>query len=112
METKYAEKAIITLSKGNEKYFIKFDNSREGVEKIVGFDLLPDEDIDKIMDFYNHWEKRTTGLFISKNNVLCFVLIFESVLNDYKIEYEWIGGEDPYKAWKDEQKNMPLNTVY
>ena len=29
--------------------------------------------IDKIMDFYNHWDKRTTGLFISKNNVLCFV---------------------------------------
>ena len=21
-------------------------------------------------------------------------------------------GADPYKAWKDEQKNMPLNTVY
>ena len=40
-------------------------------------------------------------------------MIIESLFSDkYKIEYEWIGGEDPYKAWKDEQKNMPLNTVY
>lgn len=113
METKYAEKANITLLKGKEKYFIRYDNTKDDIEKFVGIDRLPDEDIDNIMDFYNHWEQRSSGLFLPKNNVLCFVMIIESLFSDkYKIEYEWIGGADPYKAWKEEQENAPKDVVY
>ena len=40
-------------------------------------------------------------------------MIIESLFNDkYKIEYEWIGGADPYKAWKEEQDNAPKDAIY
>ena len=40
-------------------------------------------------------------------------MIIESLFSDkYKIEYEWIGGADPYAAWKEEQENAPKDVVY
>ena len=107
-----AESVNIILSKNKEKYLVRFDNSKSNDRKI-SVSALTLQDIKAFYDFYSKWEEKSGGLFIPQGSILCFVMIIESLFSDkYKIEYEWIGGEDPYKAWKDEQKNMPLNTVY
>lgn len=107
-----AESVNIILSKNKEKYLVRFDNSKSNDRKI-SVSALPLQDVKAFYDFYFQWDKKSGGLFIPQGSILCFVMIIESLFSDkYKIEYEWIGGEDPYKAWKDEQKNMPLNTVY
>lgn len=105
---KYADKVRIELSNREENLFCFFEKDNEF--SVAG---LGKENIKAFYDFYSQWEEKSAGLFIPQGGILCFVMIIESLFSDkYKIEYEWIGGEDPYKAWKDEQKNMPLNTVY
>lgn len=105
---KYADKVRIELSNREENLFCFFEKDNEF--SVAG---LGKENIKAFYDFYSQWEEKSAGLFIPQGSILCFVMIIESLFSDkYKIEYEWIGGEDPYKAWKDEQKNMPLNTVY
>ena len=107
-----AHSVNIILSKGKVPYVASFDNSKPEGKKISLADL-PDEDIKAFYKSFFEWGRNSGGLFIPQNSILCFVMIIESLFADkYSIEYEWIGGEDPYKAWKDEQKNMPLNTVY
>ena len=40
-------------------------------------------------------------------------MIIESLFRDkYKMEYKWIGGADPYAAWKKELAENPKGTVY
>lgn len=105
---KYADKVRIELSNREENLFCFFEKDNEF--SVAG---LGKENIKAFYDFYSQWEEKSAGLFVTQGSILCFVMIIESLFSDkYKIEYEWIGGEDPYKAWKDEQKNMPLNTVY
>ena len=106
------ESVNVILRKGKEIYFAEFDNSKSENRKI-NVATLPDEDIKAFYDFYSQWEEKSAGLFVPQGSILCFVMIIESLFSDkYKIEYEWIGGADPYAAWKNEQKDMPLNTVY
>lgn len=105
---KYANKVRIELSDGNEVRYASFEGDNDF--SIAG---LGKDNIKAFYDFYSKWEEKSGGLFVPQGSILCFVMIIESLFSDkYKIEYEWIGGEDPYKAWKDEQKDMPLNTVY
>lgn len=102
-------KAILT--KGDKVYEFIFDNSKIALYKYTP--VMPANDVDKINDFLKNWDYRTSGLFIDKYSPVAFGLIVESLFSDeYTIEFKWKDGEDPYKAWKDEQKNMPLNTVY
>lgn len=113
METKYADSVKVTLTKDRMSFHVSFNGSKQDFfERFNIHDLLP-EDKESFIRSHEKWNWATSGLFIPDNDILCFVMIIESLFSDkYKIEYEWIGGEDPYKAWKDEQKNMPLNTVY
>jgi len=105
---KYANKVRIELSDGNEVRYASFEGDNDF--SVAG---LGKDNIKAFYDFYSKWEEKSGGLFIPQGSILCFVMIIESLFSDkYKIEYEWIGGEDPYKAWKDEQKDIPLNTVY
>ena len=102
-------KAILT--KGDKVYEFIFDNSKIALYKYTP--VMPANDVDKINDFLKNWDYRTSGLFVDKYSPVAFGLIVESLFgNEYAIEFEWKDGADPYKAWKDEQKNMPLNTVY
>lgn len=107
-----AESVNVILRKGKEIYFAEFDNSKSENRKI-NVATLPDEDIKAFYDLYNDWFKWSAGLFVPQGSILCFVMIIESLFNDkYKIEYEWIGGADPYAAWKEEQENAPKDVVY
>lgn len=109
---KLAESVNVILRKGKEIYFAEFDNSKSENRKI-NLSSLPDEDIKAFYDFYSKWEEKSGGLFIPQGSILCFVMIIESLFsNKYKIKYEWIGGTDPYKAWKEEQENAPKDVVY
>lgn len=109
---KLAESVNVILRKGKEIYFAEFDNSKSENRKI-NLATLPLQDIKAFYDFYSKWDKKSGGLFIPQGSILCFVMIIESLFSDkYKIEYEWIGGEDPYKAWKEEQENAPKDVVY
>lgn len=105
---KYANKVRIELSDGSEVRYASFEGDNDF--SIAG---LGKDNIKAFYDFYSKWEEKSGGLFIPQGSILCFVMIIESLFSDkYKIEYEWIDGTDPYKAWKDEQRDMPLNTVY
>ena len=105
---KYADKVRIELSNREENLFCFFEKDNDF--SVAG---LGKDNIKAFYDFYSQWEEKSAGLFVPQGSILCFVMIIESLFsNKYKIKYEWIGGEDPYKAWKDEQRNMPLNTVY
>lgn len=107
-----AESVNIILSKNKEKYLVRFDNSKSNDRKI-SVSALPLQDIKAFYDFYSKWEEKSGGLFIPQGSILCFVMIIESLFSDkYKIQYEWIGGEDPYKAWKEEQDNAPKDAIY
>lgn len=107
-----AESVNIILSKNKEKYLVRFDNSKSNDRKI-SVSALPLQDVKAFYDFYSQWEEKSAGLFVPQDSILCFVMIIESLFsNKYKIEYEWIGGADPYKAWKDEQDNAPKDVIY
>lgn len=107
-----AESVNIILSKNREKYLVRFDNSKSNDRKI-SVSALPLQDVKAFYDFYSNWEEKSAGLFVPQGSILCFVMIIESLFSDkYKIEYEWIGGADPYKAWKEEQDNAPKDAIY
>ena len=107
-----AESVNVVLSRGKEKYFARYDNSKPE-ERKIGLVDLPSKDIKAFYDFYSQWEEKSAGLFVPQGSILCFVMIIESLFSDkYKIEYEWIGGADPYAAWKEEQDNAPKDVVY
>ncbi len=107
-----AESVNIILSKNKEKYLVRFDNSKSNDRKI-SVSALPLQDVKAFYDFYSKWEEKSAGLFVPQGSILCFVMIIESLFsNKYKIEYEWIGGADPYKAWKEEQDNAPKDAIY
>lgn len=105
---KYADKVRIELSNREENLFCFFE--KDNNFSVVG---LGKDNIKAFYDFYSKWEEKSGGLFVPQGSILCFVMIIESLFSDkYKIEYEWIGGADPYKAWKDEQENAPKDVVY
>jgi hypothetical protein len=107
-----AHSVNIILTKGKVPYVVSYDNSKSEGQKI-SLAELPDNDIKAFYDFYSKWEEKSGGLFIPQGSILCFVMIIESLFSDkYKIEYEWIGGADPYAAWKEEQENAPKDVVY
>lgn len=105
---KYADKVRIELSNRDENLFCFFEKDNDF--SVAG---LGKDNIKAFYDFYSKWDEKSGGLFIPQGSILCFVIIIESLFSDkYKIEYEWIGGADPYKAWKDEQENAPKDVVY
>lgn len=105
---KYADKVRIELSNRDENLFCFFEKDNDF--SVAG---LGKDNIKAFYDFYSKWDEKSGGLFIPQGSILCFVMIIESLFSDkYKIEYEWIGGADPYKAWKDEQENAPKDVVY
>ena len=105
---KYADKVRIELSNRDENLFCFFEKDNEF--SVAG---LGKENIKAFYDFYSQWEEKSAGLFVPQGSILCFVMIIESLFSDkYKIEYEWIGGADPYKAWKEEQDNAPKDVIY
>lgn len=105
---KYADKVRIELSNREENLFCFFEKDNDF--SVAG---LGKDNIKAFYDFYSKWEEKSAGLFVPQGSILCFVMIIESLFSDkYKIEYEWIGGADPYKAWKEEQENAPKDVVY
>ena len=105
---KYADKVRIELSNRDENLFCFFEKDNDF--SVAG---LGKDNIKAFYDFYSQWEEKSAGLFVPQGSILCFVMIIESLFSDkYKIEYEWIGGEDPYKAWKDEQENAQKDVIY
>lgn len=105
---KYANKVRIELSNRNEVRYAFFDGNDDF--SVAG---LGKDNIKAFYDFYSKWEEKSGGLFVPQGSILCFVMIIESLFSDkYKIEYEWIGGADPYAAWKEEQENAPKDVVY
>lgn len=105
---KYADKVRIELSNRDENLFCFFEKDNDF--SVAG---LGKDNIKAFYDFYSKWDEKSGGLFIPQGSILCFVMIIESLFNDkYKIEYEWIGGADPYKAWKEEQDNAPKDAIY
>lgn len=107
-----AHSVNIILTKGKVPYVASFDNSKPKGKKISLADL-PDEDIKAFYKSFSEWDRNSGGLFVPQGSILCFVMIIESLFSDkYKIEYEWIGGADPYKAWKEEQDNAPKDAIY
>lgn len=105
---KYADKVRIELSNREENLFCFFGKDNDF--SVAG---LGKDNIKAFYDFYSNWEEKSAGLFVPQGSILCFVMIIESLFSDkYKIEYEWIGGADPYKAWKEEQENAPKDVVY
>lgn len=105
---KYADKVRIELSNRDENLFCFFKKDNDF--SVAG---LGKDNIKAFYDFYSKWDEKSGGLFIPQGSILCFVMIIESLFSDkYKIEYEWIGGADPYKAWKEEQENAPKDVVY
>lgn len=105
---KYADKVRIELSNRDENLFCFFEKDNDF--SVAG---LGKDNIKAFYDFYSKWDEKSGGLFIPQGSILCFVIIIESLFSDkYQIEYEWIGGADPYKAWKEEQENAPKDVVY
>lgn len=105
---KYANKVRIELSNRDENLFCFFEKDNDF--SVAG---LGKDNIKAFYDFYSKWEEKSGGLFVPQGSILCFVMIIESLFSDkYKIEYEWIGGADPYAAWKEEQENAPKDVVY
>lgn len=105
---KYANKVRIELSNRDENLFCFFEKDNDF--SVAG---LGKDNIKAFYDFYSKWEEKSGGLFVPQGSILCFVMIIESLFSGkYKIEYEWIGGADPYAAWKEEQENAPKDVVY
>lgn len=105
---KYADKVRVELSNREENLFCFFEKDNDF--SVAG---LGKDNIKAFYDFYSKWEEKSAGLFVPQGSILCFVMIIESLFSDkYKIEYEWIGGADPYAAWKEEQENAPKDVVY
>lgn len=74
---------------------------------------LDDDERKKFWDFIIDWDYRSAGLFVPQHTILAFVIIVESLFESkYKIKYEWIGGADPYKAWKKAQDEAPPDVIY
>ena len=75
--------------------------------------LLPEEEIEQFHDFIVNWDYKTAGLFIDYNSVIGFVMIVENLFRDkYQIEYQWIGGANPYEAYMKSQDEDPIGTIY
>lgn len=109
----YAESVVIKLTdKRKDVKEIRFDGSKEEYMRYELGQLSP-SDIEKILLKVADWDHGSYGLFLDKFSIIVFVMIIESLFSDkYKIKYEWIGGEDPYAAWKEEQENAPKDVVY
>ena len=46
-------------------------------------------------------------------SVIGFVMIVENLFKDkYQVEYKFIGGANPYEAWKKAQEEAPEGIVY
>lgn len=74
---------------------------------------LDDEEREKFWDFIIDWDNRSGGLFVPQHTILAFTIIVKSLFKSkYKIRYEWIGGADPYKAWKKAQDEAPPDAIY
>lgn len=109
----FAESVVIRLidNKKNVKE-LRFDGSKENYMRYDLSQLSP-TDIEKLLLQVAKWKHHSYGLFLDKFSIIVFAMIVEKMFNDkYKIEYEWIGGADPYKAWKEEQDNAPKDAIY
>lgn len=106
-----AHSVDIILIKDKLPYVVSYDNSKPEGKKINVVDLPDSSDIKAFYDFYNQWD--SGGLFVPQESILCFVMIIESLFRDkYKMEYQWIGGADPYEAWKKEHDENHVGTIY
>lgn len=108
-----AHSVDVIIIKDKLPYVVSYDNSKPKGKKINVVDLPKNSDVKAFYDFYNQWDQKSGGLFVPQESILCFVMIIESLFRDkYKMEYKWIGGTDPYAAWKKEQTENPEGTVY
>ena len=108
-----AHSVDVIIIKDRLPHVVSYDNSKPKGKKINVVDLPENSDVKAFYDFYNQWDQKSGGLFVPQESILCFVLIIESLFRDkYKMEYKWIGGEDPYAAWKKEQDENPEGTIY
>ena len=108
-----AHSVDVIIIKDRLPHVVSYDNSKPKGKKINVVDLPKNSDVKAFYDFYNQWDQKSGGLFVPQESILCFVMIIESLFRDkYKMEYKWIGGADPYAAWKKELAENPKGTVY
>lgn len=110
----YAHSVIVTLKK--DKQFpirISYNGNAKDYIKALWIGELPAAEQDAFRKEVVNWDEKTLGLFVDYNSVIGFVMIVESLFKGkYQIEYKWIGGADPYAAWKKEQAENPRGTIY
>lgn len=107
-----AHSVKIILEKEHETLEVGFNGLKNDFEC---FELseLPVEKFEEFLNRLTNWEQENYGLFLGMFNIVTFVIIINDILGkEYKLKYEWIGGADPYKAWKEEQDNAPKNAIY
>ncbi|MBQ3682796.1 MAG: hypothetical protein II922_06920 [Succinimonas sp.] len=113
---KYAHSVIVELKREGLKlpFQLSYDGKSKDKFLAIRIDpLLPENEEKQFWDFYANWEQKSSGLFVDRESLLCFVLIIKSVFEDkYQTKYTWIGGTDPYEAWVKEQDKNPVGTIY
>lgn len=111
-----AHSVVVELKREGRKipFRLSYDGTSEDKFLAVRIDpLLPDNVAKKFWDIYWDWDKKTAGLFVDRESLLGFVFIVKSVFEDkYETKYKWIGGADPYAAWKKELAENPKGTIY
>ena len=113
---KYAHSVIVELKREGLKlpFQLSYDGNAKDEFTAIRLDpLLPEEEIEQFHDFIVNWDYKTAGLFIDYNSVIGFVMIVENLFRDkYQIEYQWIGGANPYEAYMKSQDEDPIGTIY
>lgn len=110
----YAHSVIVTLKK--DKQFpirISYNGNAKDYIKALWIGELPAAEQDAFRKEVVNWDEKTLGLFVDYNSVIGFVMIIENLFKDkYQVEYKFIGGANPYEAWKKAQEEAPEGIVY
>ena len=112
----YAHSVIVTLKKKELMPIpirITYNGNAKDYIHAVWIGELPEKEYKEFQDFVLNWDEKTTGLFVDYDSVIGFVMIVENLFKDkYQVEYKFIGGADPYAAWKKAQEEAPEGMVY
>lgn len=110
----YAHSVIVTLKKGKEfPIEISYNGNAKDYIHAVWIGELPFEEQKAFKNLVLNWDDKMAGLFVDYDSVIGFVMIVENLFKDkYQVEYKFIGGANPYEAWKKAQEEAPEGIVY